>query len=71
MEGSVVTMSTIIGVVFLLMLVLFALNILTSVWAYNDCLSNGRSREYALLVLILTLIFPVMGLIVYVLIRNQ
>ncbi|CAG7619066.1 PLDc N-terminal domain-containing protein [Paenibacillus allorhizosphaerae] len=64
-------MVSIIGVGLLFMLILFALNIITSVWAYNDCLSKGRSREFALLVLILTLIFPVMGLIVYLIIRNQ
>ncbi|MFC5713255.1 PLDc N-terminal domain-containing protein [Thalassorhabdus alkalitolerans] len=48
----------------------FLLNILTSVWAYRDAVRKGNSKEYALLVLIGTLFFPVIGLLVYLLIRN-
>lgn len=50
---------------------LLILNIATSVWAYRDCLRRGKSREYAVIVLFGTLIFPIMGLIVYLLIRND
>lgn len=50
---------------------LFVLNIVTSVWAYRDSLSKGQSKEYALVVLIGTLFFPVVGLIVYLIIRND
>ncbi len=49
----------------------FLLNILTSVWAYRDSLRKGKSREFALIVLIGTLIFPILGLIVYLIIRND
>ncbi|WP_216830541.1 PLDc N-terminal domain-containing protein [Alkalihalobacterium elongatum] len=50
---------------------LFLLNIFTSIWAYRDAISNGNSKEYALLVLIGTLFFPILGLIVYFFIRND
>ncbi|MFD0960565.1 hypothetical protein [Paenibacillus chungangensis] len=49
---------------------LFLLNIATSVWAYRDAKRMGKSSEFAILVLIGTLIFPIVGLIVYVLIRK-
>lgn len=47
------------------------LNVVTSIWAYRDSISKGNSKEYALVVLIGTLIFPVLGLIVYLIIRND
>ncbi|WP_209124085.1 PLDc N-terminal domain-containing protein [Alkalihalobacillus sp. BA299] len=50
---------------------LFLLNIFTSIWAYRDAISKGNSKEYAVIVLIGTLFFPVLGLIVYFLIRND
>ncbi|MBC8079859.1 MAG: PLDc N-terminal domain-containing protein [Gorillibacterium sp.] len=60
----------IIFVLFFIIL-LYALNIILSIWAYRDCLSKGRSQEYAILVLIATLIFPVLALIIYLIIRND
>ncbi|XEC95438.1 PLDc N-terminal domain-containing protein [Paenibacillus tarimensis] len=60
-----------IGAFILIVICLFLLNILTSVWAYRDALSKGKSREFALLVLVGTLVFPVIGLIVYLIIRND
>lgn len=51
-------------------LFLFVLNVLTSVWAYRDSIRNGNSKEYAIVVLIGTLFFPVLGLIVYLIIRK-
>jgi heme/copper-type cytochrome/quinol oxidase subunit 2 len=50
---------------------LLVINIITSVWAYRDAKSKGKSNEYALLVLIATLIFPILGLIVYLIIRHD
>ncbi|WP_091586280.1 MULTISPECIES: PLDc N-terminal domain-containing protein [Alteribacillus] len=50
---------------------LFLLNIFTSVWAYRDSIRKGNSKEFALIVLIGTLFFPVIGLIVYLIIRNN
>jgi len=50
---------------------LFILNIVTSIWAYRDSLRKGHSKEYAIIVLIGTIIFPVVGLIVYFIIRND
>ncbi|WP_078551873.1 PLDc N-terminal domain-containing protein [Bacillus alkalicellulosilyticus] len=49
---------------------LFVLNIVTSIWAYRDSIANGNSKEFALLVLLGTLFFPVVGLIVYLIIRK-
>ncbi len=53
------------------LLVGLILNVVTSIWAYRDSLRKGNSKEYALVVLIGTLIFPILGLIVYLIIRND
>ncbi|REK71646.1 PLDc N-terminal domain-containing protein [Paenibacillus paeoniae] len=55
----------------LIMFTLFILNIATSVWAYRDAKRLGRSNEYALLILIGTIVFPVIGLIIYLIIRKD
>ena len=47
------------------------LNVITSIWAYRDSLRKGNSKEYSVIVLIGTLFFPVLGLIVYLIIRND
>lgn len=60
-----------IFLVLLFMFVLFLLNIFTSIWAYRDSLRRGNSKEYSIIVLIGTLFFPVVGLIVYLVIRND
>lgn len=64
-----------IGLFFLLFLgfglLLLILNVVTSIWAYRDAKRSGKSPEYSLIVLIGTLFFPVIGLIVYALIRND
>ncbi|SEQ54290.1 hypothetical protein [Piscibacillus halophilus] len=52
-------------------LLLFILNIVTSVWAYRDSIRKGNSKEYAIVILIGTLFFPIIGLIVYLVIRND
>ncbi|SFM03365.1 hypothetical protein [Salibacterium qingdaonense] len=58
--------------IFLLFLVLlFLLNIITSIWAYRDAVAKGNSKEFALLILLGTLFFPLIGLIVYLFIRNR
>nr|WP_231572107.1 PLDc N-terminal domain-containing protein [Pontibacillus halophilus] len=49
---------------------IFLLNIFTSIWAYRDAQRNGQSKEYALIILIGTLFFPVIGLIIYLIIRK-
>ncbi|ADU29231.1 PLDc N-terminal domain-containing protein [Evansella cellulosilytica] len=62
------------GVFFIFMtfiIILFLLNILTSIWAYRDSLRRGNSKEYSLIVLLGTLFFPVVGLIVYYVIRHD
>ncbi|WP_026690871.1 PLD nuclease N-terminal domain-containing protein [Alteribacter aurantiacus] len=53
------------------LLILFILNIMTSIWAYRDAIRNGKSKEYSLLVLLATLFFPIAGLIVYLIIRRD
>lgn len=50
---------------------LFIVHIAICVWAYRDCMRKGRSPEFALLVLIGLFFFPFLGLIVYLLIRND
>ncbi|MBU8908882.1 PLDc N-terminal domain-containing protein [Desertibacillus haloalkaliphilus] len=50
---------------------LFLLNIFTSIWAYRDAIQKGNSKEFALIVLFGTLFFPVIGLIIYLFIRNS
>ncbi|UOQ43230.1 hypothetical protein MUN89_14970 [Halobacillus salinarum] len=52
-------------------LFLLVLNIVTSVWAYRDAKGKKKSQEYCLVVLLGTLFFPIVGLIVYFLIRND
>ncbi|MFS1514486.1 PLDc N-terminal domain-containing protein [Chengkuizengella sp. SCS-71B] len=59
------------GLFFLFGLILLALNIITSVWAYRDARRKGNSKEYAIVVLIGTIFFPILGLIVYLIIRND
>lgn len=50
---------------------LFILNIATSIWAYRDAIRRGNSKEYAVIVLIATIFFPIIGLIIYFIIRND
>lgn len=50
---------------------LLILNIATSIWAYRDAIKNGRSQEFAIIVLVATLFFPIIGFIVYLFIRNS
>jgi hypothetical protein len=62
------------GFIFIILffaLVVLILNILTSIWAYRDALGKGNSKEYAIVVLLGTLFFPIVGLIVYLIIRND
>ncbi|TDF97072.1 PLDc N-terminal domain-containing protein [Paenibacillus piri] len=63
--------SGMIIVVFVLSVLLFLLHIVLCVWAYRDCLQRGKSQEFALIVLVGMLFFPVMGLIIYLIIRND
>ena len=50
---------------------LLLLNVITSVWAYRDAKRKEKSDLYCLVVLIGTLFFPVVGLIIYAIIRND
>ncbi|AYB46551.1 hypothetical protein V4V36_31335 [Paenibacillus lautus] len=62
----------IFGIVTLLMvLFFFLLHIAVCVWGYNDARRKGRSPEFAILVVLGLLFFPVVGLIIYLLIRNN
>lgn len=58
-----------LGIVFISFL-LFLVHIMLCVWAFKDARRRGRSPEFALLVLLAILFFPVLGIIVYVLIRE-
>ena len=58
-------------IVFLMLpVLLFILHIAVCVWGFRDAKRRGRSSEYALLVVLGLLFFPVVGLIVYLLIRD-
>lgn len=61
----------IIFLFFLIPLVLFVIHILICVWAYRDARSKGKSAEFALLILVALFFFPILGLIVYLVIRNE
>lgn len=62
----------IIGIATLLLgLFFFLLHIAVCVWGYNDARRKGRSPEFAILVVLGLLFFPVVGLIIYLLIRNN
>ena len=50
---------------------LFLLNIITSIWAYRDAIAKGNSKEFAIIVLVGTLFFPILGLIIYFIIRKD
>lgn len=50
---------------------LFLLNIITSIWAYRDSIAKGNSKEFAIIVLVGTLFFPILGLIIYLIIRKD
>ncbi|MCV4234168.1 PLDc N-terminal domain-containing protein [Virgibacillus sp. LDC1] len=62
----------VIGILTLLLgLFFFLLHIAVCVWGYNDARRKGRSPEFAILVVLGLLFFPVVGLIIYLLIRNH
>lgn len=48
----------------------FILHAVVCIWGYRDARRKGRSPEYALLVVLGLLFFPVLGLVVYLLIRD-
>lgn len=54
----------------LLVFIISILSIVLCVWGYKDTIGKGRSRGYALSVCIMILFFPIIGIIVYLCIRN-
>ncbi|RUS43597.1 PLDc_N domain-containing protein [Cohnella sp. AR92] len=56
---------------FLFSILLFIAQVAICVWAYRDALNKGRSQEFAILVLLGLFFFPILGLIVYLIIRND
>lgn len=71
MGGKQLLMSSIFILFAFILLLGFLLNIFTSIWAYRDSLNKGNSKEYSIVVLIGTLFFPIIGLIIYLVIRND
>nr|WP_245987538.1 PLDc N-terminal domain-containing protein [Cohnella lupini] len=51
--------------------IFFVIHIALCVWAYRDARRKGKSPEFAIIVLIALFFFPILGLIVYLLIRND
>jgi len=61
-----------VGLVALLfVLASFIIHIAVCVWSYRDALRKGRSQEFAIIVLVGLLFFPLIGFIIYLLIRND
>lgn len=54
----------------LLSILFFIFHVAICVWGFRDARRRGRSQEYALLVTLGLLFFPVVGFIVYLLIRD-
>ncbi|RAT95824.1 PLDc N-terminal domain-containing protein [Brevibacillus sp. Leaf182] len=54
-----------------LILFLNVINIVISIWAYRDARRRGNSKEFSIIVLIALLFFPIIGLIVYLVIRKD
>lgn len=55
----------------LILLFLNIINIVISIWAYRDARRRGNSKEFSVIVLVALLIFPIIGLIVYLVIRKD
>ena len=55
----------------LLFLLVNVVNIFISIWAYRDSRKRGNSKEFSLIVLVALLLFPIIGLIVYLVIRKD
>lgn len=55
----------------LLFLLVNVVNIFLSIWAYRDSRKRGNSKEFSLIILVAVLFFPIIGLIVYLVIRKD
>jgi hypothetical protein len=66
-----IDLSGLITALIVFALLLFLLHIVICIWSYRDCLRRGKSQEYAVIVLFGLLFFPIIGLIVYLVIRND
>ncbi|WP_280770153.1 PLDc N-terminal domain-containing protein [Salipaludibacillus daqingensis] len=64
-------LSSLILFILLIGLGIVLFNIVTSIWAYRDSLRRGNSKEFSIVILICTLFFPIIGLIIYLIIRND
>lgn len=51
--------------------IFFIIHVAICVWAYRDAIRKGKSQEFALIVIVGLFFFPILGLIVYLLIRND
>jgi heme/copper-type cytochrome/quinol oxidase subunit 2 len=65
-----IDLSGLITALIVFALLLFLLHIVICIWSYRDCLRRGKSQEYAVIVLFGLLFFPIIGLIVYLVIRK-
>jgi heme/copper-type cytochrome/quinol oxidase subunit 2 len=66
-----IDLSGLITALIVFALLLFLLHIVICIWSYRDCLRRGKSQEYAVILLFGLLFFPIIGLIVYLVIRNN
>ncbi|WP_429843897.1 hypothetical protein [Brevibacillus sp. FIR094] len=61
-------------IVFLPLLIILFLNIINiviSIWVYRDARRRGNSKEFAIIGLVASLFFPIIGLIIYLVIRKD
>jgi hypothetical protein len=64
-------MSTLFALFFLFSICMFIVHIVICIWGFRDALSRTRRQEIAILVLIAMFVFPLLGPIVYLFIRND
>jgi hypothetical protein len=74
MKIGVFYMVTFLGLsftAFIIWLLLVAIHIYLIVWAYRDALNRGNNTGYALLVAAAVFFFPVIGIVLYLILRER
>jgi uncharacterized paraquat-inducible protein A len=64
-------MSTLFALFFLISIFIFIVHIVICIWGFRDALRRTGRQEMAILVLIAMFVFPLLGPIVYLFIRND
>jgi hypothetical protein len=64
-------MSALIGLFFLVSVFFFIIHIVICIWAFRDASRRTGRQDIAILILLAVFFFPLLGSIVYLLIRNE